>query len=80
LREQAAAAGDETTVVSVTVSGGLDGPRVEPRLEYLRNTLADEAAAADAKADWLDSYLLRGDGLDSASLARLVGELEPMST
>jgi hypothetical protein len=30
---------------------------------------AAEADQADAKAAWLDGYLARGDGLDSASLA-----------
>jgi hypothetical protein len=50
----------------------------QPELRYRRVVLLEEAAAADQKASWLDRYLLRGDGLDSATLARLVGELKPL--
>jgi hypothetical protein len=55
-----------------------DGDSVEPQLRYRRVVLLEEAAAADQKASWLDGYLLRGDALDSESLARLFGELEPL--
>lgn len=50
----------------------------EPQLRYRRVVLSEEAAAADGRAAWLDGYLLRGNALDSESLARLVGELEPL--
>ena len=30
---------------------------------------------ADARSDWLDGYLLRGDALDSQTLAGLVAEM-----
>lgn len=40
--------------------------------------LADEAAAADARADWLNGHLLRGDNLDSQALAQLASQLEPL--
>jgi hypothetical protein len=77
-RRRAAAAGDETTVVSVAVQGGLDGTRMEPRLQFTRNVLSDEADAADQRAEWLDGYLQRGDALQGDALAVLVGQLEPL--
>jgi hypothetical protein len=44
---------------------------------YVREVLADEADQADARAQLLSDYLLRGrDGLDSATLARMAAELE----
>jgi hypothetical protein len=50
---------------------------VEPKLVYVREVLADEADQADARAQLLSDYLLRGrDGLDSATLARMAAELE----
>jgi hypothetical protein len=55
------------------VSGGLQGARTEPRREFTRNVLGDEAARADGRADWPDGYLQRGD-----ALAVLVGQLEPL--
>jgi hypothetical protein len=36
---------------------------------------AAEADQADAKAAWLDGYLVRGDVLDSQTLIRLVAEM-----
>jgi hypothetical protein len=77
-RARAAAVGDETTVVSVMVQGGLDGARMEPRLEFTRNVLADEAARAHGRADWLNGYLARGDALSGESLAVLLTQLEPL--
>ena len=78
LRERAVEAGDATQVVSVAVSGGLEGSRMEPRLTFVRNVLSDEAAAADRQADWLSGYLLRGDQLAGSDLERLVSQLEPL--
>ena len=56
--------------MGLEVSGGLLGARTEPRLECTRNVLNDEAAQADARADWLEGYLARGDALGGESLAR----------
>ena len=78
LRRQAAEAGDATQVVSVAVQGGSDGARMEPRLEFTRNVLADEAARADGRADWLNGYLARGDALSGESLAILLTQLQPL--
>jgi hypothetical protein len=61
LRRRAAESGDETMVVPVAVQGGLDGARMEPRLQFTRNVLSDEADAADQRADWLSGYLQCGD-------------------
>jgi hypothetical protein len=74
VREGAAAAGDETTVVSVAVQGNLDGASVEPQLRYKRVVLAEEAAQAEARAAHLQGYLQRGDALAGESLAVLVGQ------
>jgi hypothetical protein len=78
LRLRAAESGDETTVVSVMVQGGVDGARMEPRLEFTRNVLADQAARADATASHLEGRLLAGDALAGESLALLVTQLEPL--
>jgi hypothetical protein len=43
-----------------------------------RTALLAEAAAADGRAAWLDGFLARGDGLDSALSAPVVVELEPL--
>jgi hypothetical protein len=43
-----------------------------------RTALLEEAAAADGRAAWLDGFLARGDGLDSALSAPVVVELEPL--
>ena len=40
--------------------------------------MLEEAAAADGRAAWLDGFLARGDGLDSALSAPVVVELEPL--
>ena len=78
LRRRAAEAGDDTTVVTVHVFRP-DGARTEPRLEYLRNTLSDEAARADGTAAQLEGRLSAGDELNSGeSLALLVSQLEPL--
>lgn len=60
------------------MSGGLQRARAEPRLAFVRNVLADEAAQADARAAHLEGYLLRGDALGGESLAVLVSQLEPL--
>jgi hypothetical protein len=78
LRQRAVDAGDETTVTSVAVQGGLDGARMEPRLAFVRNVLGDQADRADATASHLQGYLLRGNGLTSEALATLVGQLGPL--
>jgi hypothetical protein len=78
LRRRAAEAGDATTVVSVNVYGGLDGARTEPRLEFTRNVLSDEAARADGTASHLEGRLSAGDALAGEQLALLVSQLEPL--
>jgi hypothetical protein len=78
LRERAAAAGDETEVVSVVRFVGPGNAVEEPQLRFRRVILAEQAAAADGRADWLDGYLQRGDALRGESLATLVGQLEPL--
>jgi hypothetical protein len=66
------------------LAGGNAGGELEPhyvvwsKQTSVRTALLEEAAAAEGRAAWLDGYLARDDGLDSASLARLVGELEPL--
>ena len=49
-----------------------------PQLRYKRVVLAEQAIAADAKADWVAGYLARGDALTSDDLATLVSQLEPL--
>jgi hypothetical protein len=80
LRQRAVEAGDETTIVAVAVQGVLDGARMEPRLEYVRNLLQAEADQADQTTSWLEGYLARGDSLAGESLALLVSQLEPLPT
>jgi hypothetical protein len=75
LRQEAEDAGDETLTVPVVRYGGPDGAVETPELRYRRVVLAEEAAAADQKASWLDGYLARGDALDSQTLSGLVAEM-----
>jgi hypothetical protein len=74
-RRRAADAGDETVVVPTVRSGGPEGAVETPELRYKRVVLAEQAAAADGRADWLSGYLQRGDQLAGESLATLVGQL-----
>jgi hypothetical protein len=78
LRRRAEDAGDETVVVPVRKFLGQGDSGAEPTLRYRRVVLAEEAAAADGKAAWLDGYLARGDALTSQDLAVLVSQLEPL--
>ena len=80
LRQRAAESGDATTIVSVIVRGGQDGARTEPRLEFIRNVLKDEADQADQTAALYESWVSAGfdsEGLaDSARSARSSTEPE----
>ena len=79
LRRQADDCGDETVIVPVDRFGGHgDSVEAEPQLRYRRVVLAEEAAAADGKAAWLEGYLLRGHALTSQDLAVLVSQLKPL--
>jgi hypothetical protein len=51
---------------------------MEPRLEFTRNVLSDDAAQADARVAHLEGYLARADVLAGESLALLVSQLEPL--
>jgi hypothetical protein len=78
LRQKAAEAGDETTVVAVRAERPGLGDSFEPKLEYIRNLLAAEADQADQTVTWLEGYLLRGDSLAGADLELLVSQLAPL--
>ena len=79
LRRQSETVGDETVVTSVRVYGGVGSSGdLEPLLRFKRTLLLEEADQADQRAEWLSNQLLRDP--DSALLARVVGELEPLPT